>query len=135
MLALDFLELDRTWAPHCRRQPVLACWLGLGLGQDLGNQLLPGSSDSLSLEIELLLLVPDVLDVRDMADLEAGLEHIRQVQRLQVKTQGAAAYLNRAAEVSMLSNMVTIRDGCNVQRSSRSCSDAAKHSLMLPCMK
>ena len=82
MLALNFLELDRTWAPHCRRQPVLACWLGMGLGQHLGNQLLPGSADSLSLEIELLLLVPDVLDVRGMADLVAGLQHTGQVQRL-----------------------------------------------------
>ena len=76
---LDFLELDRTWAPHCRRQPVLPCWLGLGRRQHLGNQLLPGSADSLSLDIELLLLVPDVLDVRHMADLVAGLQYTGQV--------------------------------------------------------
>jgi hypothetical protein len=59
--------------------------LGPGLGQDLGNQLLPGSADLLSLEIELLLLVPDALDMRDMADLVAGLQNTGQVQRLHVK--------------------------------------------------
>ena len=89
-------------------------------------------TDSLALEIELLLLVPDVLDVRDMADLVAGLQHTGKVHRLQSKRR---VYLNRAAEVSMLSSMVTIRDGCNVHRRSRSCSDATTHSLMLPCMK
>ena len=129
---LDFLELDRTWAPDCRRQPALSCWFGLRLSQDLGHELLPVLTDSLALEIELLLLVPDVLDVRDMADLVAVLQHTGKAHRLQSKRK---VYLNRAAEVSMLSSMVTIRDGCNVHRRSRSCSDATKHSLMLPCMK
>ena len=74
-VALDFLELDRAWAPDCRRQPALTFWFGLGLSQDLGHELLPVLTDSLALEIELLLLVPDVLDVRDMADLVAVLQH------------------------------------------------------------
>jgi hypothetical protein len=70
-----------------------------------------------------------------MADLVAGLKHIGNVQRVLSKRKVQARYLNRAADVSMLSSIVTTRGGCNVQRSSLSCSDATMHSLMLPCMK
>ena len=50
-------------------------------------------------------------------------------------TDGLDGYPNEAADVSMLSSIVRMRDGCKVQRRYRSCSDANMHSLMLACMK
>ncbi len=44
-------------------------------------------------------------------------------------------YLNEAADVSMLSSIVRICDGCKVQRKYRSSSGASMHSLMLASMK
>ena len=49
--------------------------------------------------------------------------------------QGLDRYLNMAADVSMLSSIVRMRDGCKVQSSYRSCSGANMHSLMLACKK
>ena len=96
---------------------------------------MPLSTESLSLEVEPLLLVPDLLDVRDMADLVAALNSMRLIPRCAVKAQRANAHLNMAAEVSMLSSIVRICVGGSVQRSFRSCSSENMHSLMLPCMK
>ena len=94
-----------------------------------------------SLAVELLLLVPDVLDVRDVADLAAVFKNSAQMRRAPSKDAGRVqldeldGYLNEAADVSMLSSIVRMRDGCKVQSSYRSCSGANMHSLMLVCMK
>jgi hypothetical protein len=91
-----------------------------------------------SLAVELLLLVPDVLDVRDVADLAAVFKNSAQMRRAPSKDAGRVqldGYLNEAADVSMLSSIVRMRDGSKVQRRYRSCSGASMHSLMLACMK
>ena len=95
--------------------------------------------DSLLLAVELLLLVPDLFDVRDVADLVAVFKSSAQVRRAQpnqkCRDSWLDRYLNMAADVSMLSSIVRMRDGCKVQSSYRSCSGANMHSLMLACKK
>jgi hypothetical protein len=79
-----------------------------------------------------------LLDVRDVADLAAVFKTSAQMRRAHSKDAGRVqldGYLNEAADVSMLSNIVRMRDGSKVQRSFRSCSSENMHSLMLPCMK
>ena len=64
--ACDVVELDRLPARPGRKRAY-----------HLGLNLVPLSTESLSLEVQPLLLVPDLLDKRDMADLVAALKSMR----------------------------------------------------------